>query len=456
MSIHGVSLHPGWPKHVQSKLRVAVSLIVDTALQVRAHLSESPLPRAVLKSRLDRMTDDRAQTLEEMRIKDVRMSRIPPKRRPQYPPTERLAILILKVARHWSVAETARHFLVDPETVTKWERRIDEQGENALLQTPTPVNRFPEAVRELLRAIKAVCPTFGYRRLAECVMRACLHLSPSTIRRILKSRGPTPANVINLSAALDADSHDSLASHGIRSRHPNHTWLVDLTTIPISGGLAMPWFPFSLPQIHPFCWWVAAVLDHYSRRLMGFSLFKGQPSAHDVCNFLDRAIQQNGKKPQHMISDKGGQFWCDTHKNYYADWCRDRHIMPRFGAVGKHGSISIIERLIGSMKREGSRRILVPSKLEEMRKELGAYFTWYNEFRPHQGLSGMTPNEVYFGRSPANHSPRYEPRPDWPVQSPSAKPDVPIKDKPGAQLESVVYSFSGKRHLPIIALRKVA
>ena len=153
-----------------------------------------------------------------------------------------------------------------------------------------------------------------------------------------------------------------------------------------------------------------------------------------------------------MISDKGGQFRSDC----YTDWCEERRIKPRFGAVGKHGSIAVIERLIGSMKREVSRRILVPSNMDEMRNELGAYFTWYDEFRPHQALSGMTPNEVYFDRYPANRWPRYEPRPHWPAKTPSAKPDVPLSGKPGAQLEAVVYSFSGRQHLPVITLKKVA
>ena len=45
------------------------------------------------------------------------MERIPPQRRPHYPPVERLAILELRAARGWSLAQTARHVLVTPLTV---------------------------------------------------------------------------------------------------------------------------------------------------------------------------------------------------------------------------------------------------------------------------------------------------------------------------------------------------
>jgi len=39
-------------------------------------------------------------------IKDARMERLPAQRRPHYPPIERLAILELRAARGWSLAQS--------------------------------------------------------------------------------------------------------------------------------------------------------------------------------------------------------------------------------------------------------------------------------------------------------------------------------------------------------------
>ena len=58
--------------------------------------------------------------MEEMRIKDARMLRIPAQRRPHYPPVERLAILELRAARGWSLSQTARSLLVTPATIASW------------------------------------------------------------------------------------------------------------------------------------------------------------------------------------------------------------------------------------------------------------------------------------------------------------------------------------------------
>jgi len=54
---------------------------------------------------------------EENRILRARLDAIPPRDRPHYPPVERVAILTLRAARGWTVAETARRFLVTPHTI---------------------------------------------------------------------------------------------------------------------------------------------------------------------------------------------------------------------------------------------------------------------------------------------------------------------------------------------------
>jgi DNA-directed RNA polymerase specialized sigma24 family protein len=61
-----------------------------------------------------------------MRIKDARTARIPAHQRPHYLPTERLAILELRAARGWSLAQTAAVFQVTTGTIASWTKRLDE------------------------------------------------------------------------------------------------------------------------------------------------------------------------------------------------------------------------------------------------------------------------------------------------------------------------------------------
>jgi putative transposase len=238
----------------------------------------------------------------------------------------------------------------------------------------------------------------------------------------------------------------------VTAKRPNHVWHVDLTTVPIGSGFWTSWLPFALPQCWPFCWWLAVVVDHYSRRAMGVATFRSQPKSADVCAFLGRTIRDVGAAPKYLVCDKGPQFWCEGFKR----WCRRRNIRPRFGAVGRHGSIAIVERFIRTLKESLARLPLIPLRRSDFRRELALFVDWYNESRPHSTLAGRTPNEVYHRRHPAKRKPRFEPRARWPRGSPCAGAWALVRGKPGARLELDVTFACGHRHLPIVALRRAA
>ncbi len=353
-----------------------------------------------------------------------------------------MRILKLRAARGWSVAQTAQRFLVTEETIASWVRRVDEGGERALVQIKEPVNKYPDLVAHIVRSLKMMCPSLGKVRIAQTLARAGLHLGVTTVGRMLKR---------DLSED-DAIAEEPVPTPGrvVTAKYPHHIFHVDLTVVPTGSGSWVPWLPFAMAQRWPFCWWVAVAVDHASRLVVGFALFTGRPTSKQVCAFLDRAIKKTGAKPMDIIWDKGKPFFCGKFK----EWCRGRTIRPRFGAVGKHGSIAIIERFIRSMKSECTRRILVPFALAAIRRELVLYVTWYNEHRPHSGLDGRTPMEVYHGLSPANEAPRFEPRPQWPRRSRCAAPVVPVKGRVGARLRLVVSRFENRPHLPVVELRR--
>lgn len=185
---------------------------------------------------------------------------------------------------------------------------------------------------------------------------------------------------------------------------------------------------------------------------MGVTIFRSAPSALEVRLFLGLVIHGAHVAPAHLISDKGSQFWPTAG---YKKWCRRRGIKPRFGAIGKHGSLAVLERGIRTFK-ELLCWILVPTRREAMRREIGLLVGWYNAHRPHTTLGGRTPDEVYFGRFPANRRPRIEPRPRWPRGSPCAAPRVIIAGQPGARFDLEVEHIGGHVALPIVMLRRAA
>ncbi len=89
-----------------------------------------------------------------------------------------------------------------------------------------------------------------------------------------------------------------------------------------------------------------------------------KPDARTLCAFFGRTIRQVGATPRYLLSDKEGMF---TSRGYRR-WCRRRRIRLRYGAVGKHGSIAIIERFFRTLKNECSRRNLVPFRRVAVRR----------------------------------------------------------------------------------------
>jgi len=238
----------------------------------------------------------------------------------------------------------------------------------------------------------------------------------------------------------------------VTGRYPHDVWHCDLTTVPTAAGFWTPWLPFALPQRWPFCWWVALVADHYTRCIMGFALFKQQPTAAQVKSFLDRTARRAKVKPQRIVTDRGAQF---TDKAFRT-WLRSQNVRQRFGALGQFGSIVVIERLILTLKNECTRRLIVPFTLGALRKELALFTIWYNHERPHRRLAGATPAEACTGGKPACSRPRFEPRPRWPRGSPCAAPAAAVQGRCGARLDLHVSYLEGRKHLPIVTLQRVA
>jgi transposase InsO family protein len=186
---------------------------------------------------------------------------------------------------------------------------------------------------------------------------------------------------------------------------------------------------------------------------MGFAVYRALPSSVAVREFLERVFQKSGTVPRHLVSDRGKQFIAKGFRR----WCRRWSIQLRFGALDKHGSLAVIERSMRTLKSECTRRlILVPYRLTRFQQELALYFTWHNGQRPHSGLRGATSGEIYHRRRQAIRAPRFEPRGRWPRRSPCAMPQTLIRGQPGVRVDLQARYLAGRRHLPVITLKRAA
>ncbi len=457
-----IPLPSTWPKHARSAIVHVIALGRAAIVCARGKAANTPLAAGQLRAKLDSARAEISLLREELRIKDARMATLEPRRRPHYRPTERLSIIELRAARGWSLSETARVFLLQPATIASWWKRVDEQGEAPLVQTPTPVNKFPDFVRHIVCRLKVLHPTFGKKRIAQLLARAGLHIGVTTVKRMLEhGHAEPPKDDGKPDGAMTGEQAPGEQAPGevpkrpnrpVKSKYPDHVWQVDFTLVPTSAGFWVPWLPFTLPQRWPFCWWVACVVDHFSRRVVGFAVFAKQPTSLETRCFLGRVIARWGQSPKYIISDLGVQFDNDE----YRSWCEGWNIQYRYSSAGSLAATAVIERFFRSLKEEMLRRGEVPLRRDELRALLTSYIIWFHELRPHQGLAGRTPNEICFGHKPANEKARIEPRARWPRRAPCALPSAAQRGRSGRVVELAVHHHAADTRLPVVELRPAA
>ena len=288
--VESLCLPKGWQAFVRNAVLNVLGIVRIAMLVGRESLIKNG---GFQEARIHRLESEVAMLREELRINSARMQRVVAHRRPQYTPVERMAILQLRAMRGWSKTETARHFSVSDDTVRAWLRRVDD---DSLVQTNSPVNRFPDFIRYTVQQTKLFCPTLGKVKIADMLARAGIHIGKTTVGRILQEK---PLN------APKPTTCDANKPCRIVSKYPGHTWHADLTAVPISGSFWTNWLPNAIWQRWPVCWWVLNVIDHFSRRSMGFAVFPRRPTSDEVTTALDRIMSAEQVKPKHLIVDQG-------------------------------------------------------------------------------------------------------------------------------------------------------
>jgi len=266
-------------------------------------------------------------------------------------------------------------------TIARWEQEVNRTGSEtvgSLVKPNPPVRRLSDAVRRLVHRM-ASSGFGGNARVAQVLARAGHRLSKRSVSRILKEKPPrTPV------------TEQTTKPRRVTGKYPNHTVLVDITEI--KSFLRLVTFR------------LVVVLDVFSRMPLAWRVFAFEPTAVHVAAVVEEVAEGPGLK--HLITDQGTQFT--------AKWFQDEMIrlgiLTRFGAVGKSGSIALLERLWRSLKGELALRKFKPLMQRDLEERIRHGLHHYAHHRPHQGLGGATPAEIYYGEKPAHLSASSPPR----------------------------------------------
>jgi transposase InsO family protein len=153
-------------------------------------------------------------------------------------------------------------------------------------------------------------------------------------------------------------------------------------TMTISGCWTSPRSPGFL-RLSSFK--LAVVLDVFSRAPLAARVFFQEPSGRDIAKLLTRTARRFGP-PRHSVSDQGAQLKSEPFRTALARL----GIKHRYGAIGRTGSIAIIERFFRTLKTITGFRWRPPLLRRALENRLSLAFRYYLWLRPHQGLAGPT------------------------------------------------------------------
>jgi transposase InsO family protein/DNA-binding transcriptional regulator YiaG len=346
-----------------------LGLALGERLRQCRHSSDSALRRF---ARVEEQALHAALLDEALQILGSRWNKIPERQRPHYTPEARFRILRIRRLLALSAEDTARTFRISPGTVSRWEQETHGEPERetvgSLIKPAPPIRRFADVVRHVVQDL-TLAGLPGDRSVALHLARAGWTLSRRTVQRIRREK---PRRLPPATQAPPA--------RAVRARFPNHVWMIDITEIP--GFLRL--FSFKL----------AVVFDAFSRAPLSARVFLREPSGRQTAQLLRHAVLDRNP-PRHLVTDQGAQFTSQVFRRMV----RTLAIRHRYGAIGRTGSIALIERFFGTLKTTACLRSRPALLRADLERRLGLVFAYYLWLRPHQSLGGATPGEIYLGQT---------------------------------------------------------
>ena len=216
-------------------------------------------------------------------------------------------------------------------------------------------------------------PYYGTRRMTEWLKREGYPANRKRVSRLMQLMGlaaiyPGP----RLSRGDESKKYPYLLGN-LKIDHPNQVWCTDITYIRLRTGFV----------------YLTAVMDWYSRYVLSWKLSTNLEVGFCL-EALDEALRRG--HPKIFNSDQGVQF---TSRDFTGRLEKE-NVRISMDGRGRVFDNIMIERLWRSVKYEEV-YLKDYETVRECREGLSAYWSHYNEGRPHQSLDYHTPGELYYG-----------------------------------------------------------
>jgi putative transposase len=261
-------------------------------------------------------------------------------------------------------------------TYYRWlKRQVEGRLQDRKSGSSLPWNKISPEEEAMILAEARASPELSARQLAwEVTDTGPSYISESTVYRILKREGLIkPAEIIGFKAGKE---------YRRKTRHTNELWASDCCHLRVAYW---GWY------------YLETVMDDYSRFILGWDL-KTDMTGGSLEDVIQLAVDFTGmtdvpvEDRTVLLSDNGAGY-VSQQFNQYLRLVGIRHITASPFHPQTNGKI---ERYHRTLKGEINQ---VPYDMpRELREAIRAFIEYYNYRRYHEGLSNVTPYDVYTGR----------------------------------------------------------
>jgi len=251
-------------------------------------------------------------------------------------------------------------------------------------RSPSPSSIRREEVIGQIRQIHAESgETYGCTRIHAELVERKIDICAKSVTKYMKAAG-IRSKVHRKFKVCTTDSNHGLPvfenrlDRQFQAEAPNQKWLCDITYIPTGEGFL----------------YLAAVLDTYSRKIVGWSL--GTTLDGSLCiDALKAAIATRRLMPGGLTglmhhSDRGSQYASHDYQELLRAW----EINVSMSRVGNCWDNAMMESFFGSLKTELTHHEKYQTRQEARSSVIGWIEGWYNRRRRHSGIGYKTPEQL--------------------------------------------------------------
>ena len=275
---------------------------------------------------------------------------------------------IHRLRNSYSIHALCRILDVNRSTYYHYERRAPSKTKNEIQD-----ENLKPLIKEIFECSNAL---FGTRRIRAKLKENGYIVSERRIGRLMKELGLyVSQNGPRINSANDRQYqyYPNRLQRKFISDAPNKVWVSDITYARVG---------------HDFLY-LCVVIDLYARKVISYTISE-YIDQDLVITAFDNAYQSR-KFPQNLLfhSDQGTQYTAFGFRKLLQKY----GVTQSFSAPGSPYDNAVVESFFASIKKEDFRKNFYKTEAE-FKQAVSKYIDFYNDYRPHQRLGYLTPNQA--------------------------------------------------------------